>query len=79
MSNLDSLKVEMAEGRGETLRGFARTLGCSDAAYPAFGNMTQRNYESIVSEGDASGIELFQKVQGQIQGDPALALSCNAV
>jgi hypothetical protein len=79
VSNFEALKVEMAEGRGETLQGFARTLGCVDSAFSAFSTMSQKNYGSIVSESDANGIEFFRNVQGQIRKDPVLAVSCNAV
>lgn len=79
VSNFESLKVEMAEGRGETLQGFARTLGCVDSAFSAFSAMGQKNYGAIVSESDVTGIEFFRNVRGQIQKDPALAISCNSV
>ncbi|MBI3544523.1 MAG: DUF3015 family protein [Deltaproteobacteria bacterium] len=59
VSNFDQLRIEMAEGRGEVLEGFARTIGCDDAA--AFGQMTQKNYRAITEK--ASAVRMFLNVK----------------
>jgi len=68
-SNQEQLKMEMAEGRGEYLSAFARTLGCSDADLGAFGQMTQKNYESIV---DDSSENMLKNVKREMQKDSKL-------
>ena len=73
VSNFDSLRLEMAEGRGEVLDAFARTMGCSDTA--AFDRMTQKNYGTIL-DGNTTPVRMFFKVKQQIQLDPKLATSC---
>ena len=79
VSNVDSLSIEMAEGRGEFLQGFARTMGCNDSSYSAFSRMTQKNYQAIVPANPSSGIEIFLNVREQIRKDPELAASCKTV
>ncbi len=73
VSNYDSLRIEMAEGQGEVLAAFARTLGCGDTA--AFGRMTKKNYGTLL-EGQSTPVRMFYKVKQQIQLDPALTASC---
>jgi hypothetical protein len=77
-TNLDSLSIEMAEGRGETLQGFARAMGCNDAAFGSFSRMTQDNYKNIVNGGSASGLQVFDNVKNQIHADPVLSASCRS-
>ena len=76
-NNLDTLRIEMAEGRGEFLQGFARILGCEDAALPAFGRMTQKHYQSIVPAETTSAFELLENIQQKIKQDTALASGCS--
>jgi hypothetical protein len=73
-SNMQPLSVEMAEGRGEFLQGFARTLGCDGSAMGAFGQMTQKNYETL--SGARTGAELLQSVKQGIAQDPVLSAGC---
>ncbi len=73
ISNYDSLKQEMAEGKGEYLHGFARTLGCSDVAVDSFGKMTQKNYREIMSN---DGVSMLNNVKAQIKKDAALSDLC---
>jgi len=72
VNNYETLTVEMAEGRGEILTGFARTLGCDDGAISAFGQMTQKNYRNLPS----GALDMFRSVKTQISLDPVLAVSC---
>jgi len=78
-NNYDSLKLEMAEGRGEYLEGFARTFGCSDQSMDTFSTMTQDNYLSIIGDGQSSGIQMFKNVKSHIKKNPELAANCSAV
>lgn len=77
MTNYDSLNIEMAEGRGEFLTGFARTLGCDDSAMGEFGAMTQAQYKSITEGGKAAPVQMLQNVKQQIRQNAALSAQCN--
>lgn len=76
-NNFSALTIEMAEGQGEFLRGFAETLGCEDAAYPEFAKMTQTHYRTIMDDGKASSLEMFQRVKGELGQDPLLSAGCS--
>ena len=76
-NNYESLSTEMAEGKGEYLQGFARTLGCNDASLNTFGKMTQSNYGSLSDS--KNGFELIKSVKDQIKQNPTLSANCNSV
>lgn len=78
-NNFDVLSIEMAEGQGEFLTGFARTLGCDDASLEAFSLMTQSHYRSIMNEGKATRMEMFDNIKNEMKSDPVLSARCNAV
>src|SRR5262249_50589049 len=73
VANYETLSIEMAQGRGEFLVGFARTLGCSDATTGAFEQMTQEKYDAVVG---ASATEMFQNVKHEIGQNPVLSAGC---
>lgn len=75
-TNLEPLRIEMAEGQGEYLQAFARTMGCSDSSLSRFSTEAQRHYKTIFN-GIQNGTELLINVRKQIQADPQLALDCN--
>lgn len=76
-NNQEPLTIEMAQGEGEYLVGFAKTLGCDDSAQGEFAKMTQENYESIVKE-DQSALTLLKNVKAEISKHPVLSASCRA-
>lgn len=78
MTNFDSLTIDMAEGKGEYLEGFARTLGCQDQALGEFSRMTQSNYRSISEGGKASAVKMMNHVKDQIRQNPVLSAACSA-
>jgi hypothetical protein len=78
-NNRDVLNLEMAEGRGEFLRGFAESMGCADSSYPEFAHELQNHYREITRDGSESGIQLFNSVRTEIRSDTLLAASCGAV
>lgn len=77
-NNFDSIKIEMAEGQGEYLQGFAKTMGCNEAAYGAFGEMTQQNYRAIIGTENTSSTQMFKNVKSQIKQNPVLSSNCKA-
>lgn len=76
-NNQEPLSIEMAQGEGEYLAGFAKTLGCEDSVQGDFAKMTQENYETIVTE-DQSALSLLKNVKAQIKKHPVLSESCRA-
>lgn len=74
-SNYEPLSMEMAQGSGEFLAGFARTLGCGDAVQAEFGSMTQQNYKALIG---TSAVEMFHNVKAQVKKNPVLATGCRA-
>jgi hypothetical protein len=78
-SNYNNLVVEMAQGGGEHLRGFAAVLGCDPASYEAFSSMTQSNYLRIFSTDGSTPNGLINQVKAQMKNDPSLAFSCLSV
>lgn len=75
-NNLEPLTVEMAQGSGEYLSAFARTLGCSDSVQAEFGRMTQDNYSVITNA--VNGAEMFHNVKAQMKKNSALVSGCRA-
>ena len=75
MVNFDALTVEMAQGAGENLQAFARTLGCTDAGMEAFAKMAQENYSSLIGA-DTTAVDLIQNVRQEMESNPAVALTC---
>ncbi len=78
-NNFDVLSIEMAEGQGEFLKSFARTMGCDDSSMDAFSHMTQSHYRAITNDGQATRMELFENVKSEMKNDPVLSARCNAV
>ncbi len=78
-SNYKNLMTEMAQGRGESLEGFAQVLGCNSASTLDFGKMTQSQYESIFPKADTTAVEMLRSVKQQIQAHPKLAKACGQV
>ena len=76
-NNQEPLSIEMAQGEGEYLAAFAKTLGCDDSVQGEFAKMTQENYAAIAGN-NASAIEMLQNVKAQVKKNAALSQSCRA-
>jgi hypothetical protein len=76
VNNYDSLIVEMAQGSGEFLEGFAQALGCNEAAFSKFSTFTQSRYQKIFENSANDGINLYKAVRTEIQASPELATQC---
>ena len=75
-ANFEPLMMEMAQGQGEYLTGFARTMGCSDAAVGEFSRAMQKNFNQVSSSKNSA--ELFYSAKEQINNNQALAALCSA-
>ena len=77
-SNYDPVMMEMADGRGEYLEGFARAMGCDESATLDFARMTRSNIKSITNDGKATPVETFYNVKNGIKANPVLSRACSA-
>ena len=74
-ANFESLKQEMAQGKGENLDAYASLFGCSSSA---FSSSMQSNYGKVFAKGtDADG--MLQNVQSLVGSDASLQASCRDV
>ena len=75
LANQENLSIELAQGQGEYVSGFAQALGCKDSA--AFGRMAQSKYSEIMGSSD-SAVQMYKNVRSQIAQDAELSASCGA-
>lgn len=75
LANQENLSIELAQGEGEYVAGFAHALGCKDTA--AFGRMAQSKYAEIIKTNE-SAVQMYKNVKAQIAQDPRLVASCGA-
>jgi len=75
-ANMQNLKVEMARGHGENLSALAQMMGCSDAAVPSFGKMTQSRYENIFPQADVTPKTMLQNVEKEMTNDSSVKQGC---
>lgn len=78
-ANFHNLLVEMAEGRGEHVEGFAAVLGCESGAQAAFNRMSQENYPAIFPTDEVGPTQMLRNVRGLIERDPTLRGQCRAI
>ncbi|MCO5142199.1 MAG: DUF3015 domain-containing protein [Oligoflexia bacterium] len=70
-SNFDAVLFDMAQGQGESLNALASSMGCSNTA--AFGDMTKKEFSSLVDGADAS--ELVRRLRDEASRNSALGCS----
>lgn len=76
-ANQGQLMIEMAQGRGEHLRGLVATLGCNAASFPAMASAMQANYANIFPAMTAtSAPEMLNGVKAAISKDSTLSMQC---
>ncbi len=77
-TNQQNLEIEMAQGSGEYLAAFARTLGCDLSVTSTFERTMQVRYPEIVTP-NVTPIQMLQNVKQQIHRTPDLANRCSNV
>lgn len=75
VENYQPLTMQLAEGRGEYLDGFARTMGCSSTS--DFGRVMQHDFRSITDGGKADPFEMYDRVKARIKSDQLLSAQCS--
>ena len=73
-SNKDPLIIDMSQGKGEYLHSFFKSMGCNDAAFGAFGKVTQSNFKSITS--GKTPVDMYNNVKSHMRQDTVLSHSC---
>jgi hypothetical protein len=69
----DSLKQEMAQGRGEHLAALATLLGVPGEDQPEFFSLVQEKYASLVQSEETTPIVMLQAIQSAMAEHPVLA------
>lgn len=72
-SAFDSLKQEMAQGRGEHLASLATLLGVPEDDQPLFFTMVQERYALLVPSEDTSPVVVLRAIQEAMVDHPVLA------
>ena len=72
-SNHHQLMVEMAQGQGEFVSGFATVIGCESES---FAQGVQKNYDKIFTSEDTSASEMYKNLKQLVGSDISLARSC---
>ena len=78
-ANYQSLKTQIAQGKGEVLEGFAQTWGCTTSVVPEFNNTVQTKYETIFPSANTPFMDMVRAVKAQIKSNPVLASNCNNI
>ena len=76
-SNIDSLSVDMAQGKGEHLSILASLMGIARADQETFFELTQEKYASIFSSTDTDAHMMLTALNTQMAGKPELASYVN--
>ncbi len=61
-SNYETLKSELAEGRGESVTAALASMGCSAEQVPSVSTEIQKNYDSVVGS-TSNATELFNNLK----------------
>lgn len=75
-ANYASLMVEMPQGNGEFLSGYAQILGCTKVD-DTFKSVVQHNYEAIYATSDITPFQVYKNVLTQIEGNVILSTNCH--
>lgn len=72
-ANMDQLMLEMAQGQGEFVAGFANVIGCQP---DSFARGVQKNYNKIFTSEETSAGEMYKNLKFIVGSDEFLARSC---
>lgn len=68
-ANYHELMVEMGQGSGEHLIGFAMTLGCDKGQISDFSNAAQKNYDSIFAPSGSNPSQVVDSVKSTMSSE----------
>lgn len=81
-ANYEELLLEMSQGSGEILKGFAMTLGCSEKGLGTFSAFTRERFNSLmpsVETGDSTPQLLLNNISKEANQNPVLLQACDWV
>ena len=76
-TNITHLSKEMAQGNGDYVRAFAKTMGCNEAINNAFASEMQKSYDYIFSAPGA--MASLERVRATIHSNKDLNANCDTV
>jgi hypothetical protein len=76
-ANKVSLSSEVSQGNGETVKGLAELMGCSNTNL--FGTTLQKNYAQIFPTQDVAATNINASIYSIVKANPALKGSCKAI
>ena len=71
--NLENLKQDMAQGKGEYLASFATLLGVSNDHQPEFFALTQDKYSSLYASAETTSTEMLVALNQELSSSPAFS------
>jgi len=71
--NFDNLSQEMAQGQGEHLTSLATLMGIPNEQHPAFFQMTQEKYTTLIQAGETSPKAVVTAIHAAMVDHPVLA------
>ena len=78
--NYEEIVMEMSQGQGEVLKGFAMTLGCSERGVGVFSTFTREHFEKLVPSIGATGSSpqlLLNNLSKEANQNPDLLKACD--
>ena len=75
-ANYKQLELEISQGNGEYLVGFAQVLGCNNEANIRVNKTLQAHYEQLFPDEGNAG-QMLRDTQTLIKSNPALSSSCS--
>lgn len=75
-SNFNSLNVEMALGRGESVTQLAYVMGCDSSVVGTFLSETQKNYGTIFESDSTTPSQMLNQVHQIVNANPTLSQGC---
>lgn len=81
-ANYEELLLEMSQGSGEILKGFAMTLGCSEKGLGAFSAFTREHFNSLIPEvgvDDSTPQLLLNNISKEVNQNQVLLQACDWV
>jgi hypothetical protein len=77
VANFSTLSKEIAQGSGESIAGFASTLGCEPSIQPQVAAALQSDYSAIFAQPGA--VAAFDKATGSLRAQPDIDAGCAAL
>lgn len=75
-ANYGPLKLEMAQGDGEYLQGFARMMGCNPAVQSDFNQFSQQSFFELYGQGDRSAVQVLKHYKKLLRANKSLSQNC---